>query len=117
MWSNDSQYAPASENKPWDTLTPEEKAAATRLCYFQETWDDEPIMKWYDYESGKDTAVQADGPVPNDIDLNIFEETGYVGKPPGSVGAGSYTYNSSYRALASSSIIVSVLSLGAFLLF
>lgn len=121
MWSDETDMTPESENTLWGDLTPEEKAAATRLCYFREIWDDEPITDWYDYETGKNTAVTGNGPVPKDIDLDIFQETGYVGKAPGSVGAEVYTVdlngNSSYRSLVSSSIMVMALSVGTFLMF
>lgn len=116
MWSDTSGAAPPSEDKIWDDLTPEERAAATRLCYFKEIWDEEPITQWYNYETGKNTAVTADGPVPQDIDLGIFEETGYVGKAPGSVGAEAYTaadLSASYKA--TSSALVLIISTMAFL--
>lgn len=114
MWPGDEE-TPPSEDTYWRDLSPEEKAAATRLCYTEETWDDVPISMYYDYERGTTTAVNGKGPVPNDIDLNIFEETGYVGKPPGSVGAGDYTTDSSYRAIVSSNVLGLMLSVGAFL--
>ena len=117
MWKNNSGQKPPSEDTVWADLTPEEKAAATRLCYFQELWDGDEITTWYDYETGKNTAVTGKGPVPNDIDLDIFQETGYVGRDPGTVGAGVYTYNSSTKAVVSSSILVGVASVVAFLFF
>mmetsp|Transcript_36199 Transcript_36199/g.65188 ORF Transcript_36199/g.65188 Transcript_36199/m.65188 type:complete len:398 (+) Transcript_36199:75-1268(+) len=119
MWSDESVTAPDSEMKKWEDLTPEEKAAATRLCYFEEIWNDKPITEWYDYDAGKNTAITTDGPLPKDINLDIFENTGYVGKPPGSVGAAVYTatdLSSSSIALVSSSVLALVLSMGAFLL-
>eukprot|EP00585_Thalassiosira_rotula_P003193 CAMPEP_0196135776 /NCGR_PEP_ID=MMETSP0910-20130528/4304_1 /TAXON_ID=49265 /ORGANISM="Thalassiosira rotula, Strain GSO102" /LENGTH=396 /DNA_ID=CAMNT_0041395965 /DNA_START=46 /DNA_END=1236 /DNA_ORIENTATION=+ len=121
MWSDDAEVYPASESKPWSDLTPEEKAAATRLCYFEEIWNGQPIVDWYDYETGMNTAVTADGPLPKDIDLEIFETTGYAGKAPGDVGASVYTAtglgssSSSYR-IVSSSVFALALSIGATLL-
>lgn len=119
MWSDEAEVSPASESKPWSDLTPEEKAAATRLCYFEEIWNGQPITDWYDYNAGMNTAVTADGPLPKDIDLEIFENTGYAGKEPGDVGAMVYTVtglgsSSSYR-LVSSSFLVLVISMGAFI--
>mmetsp|Transcript_6733 Transcript_6733/g.10761 ORF Transcript_6733/g.10761 Transcript_6733/m.10761 type:complete len:393 (+) Transcript_6733:155-1333(+) len=113
MWSDESDTAPASEGKFWIDLTPDEKAAATRLCYFRETWDAEPITNW-------NTAVTPDGPLPKDINLDIFVSTGYVGREPGSVGAAAYTatttdLSSSSIALASSNVLALVLSMGVFL--
>ncbi|KAL7546468.1 hypothetical protein ACHAWF_009800 [Thalassiosira exigua] len=118
MWEN-GEESPLSEGKVWIDLTPEEKAAATRLCYFREIWDDEPITNWYDYGAGKNTAVTGEGPVPKDIDLDIFEETGYVGKAPGSVGLTVYTAtdtSSSHRAVVTSGVMALAASVGAFLL-
>lgn len=86
MWSDEVDMVPESENKPWIDLTSEERAAATRLCYFKETWDGEPITRWYDYDAGKNTAVTTTGPVPQDIDLDIFDVTGYAGRDTASVG-------------------------------
>lgn len=95
MWSDEVDLEPESEDKPWIDLSPEEKAAATRLCYFKETWDGESIEAWYDYDAGMNTAVTTDGPLPKDIDLEIFDTTGYAGKEPGSVGTGVYTATTS----------------------
>eukprot|EP00578_Thalassiosira_sp_NH16_P020111 CAMPEP_0181083060 /NCGR_PEP_ID=MMETSP1071-20121207/3957_1 /TAXON_ID=35127 /ORGANISM="Thalassiosira sp., Strain NH16" /LENGTH=397 /DNA_ID=CAMNT_0023164695 /DNA_START=61 /DNA_END=1254 /DNA_ORIENTATION=- len=120
MWANDGDMIPASEGKIWDDLSPEEKAAATRLCYFKEIWDSEPITQWYDYNAGKNTAVTADGPLPKDINLEIFQETGYVGKAPGSVGAEVYTVvglSAGTSHKLTSSLVVVILSMGAFLVF
>jgi len=86
MWTGVSSATPKSEDKMWADLTPEEKAAATRLCYFREIWDGEPLSKWYDYALDKNTGVTVDGPLPNDINLGVFNLTGYVGRPPASVG-------------------------------
>lgn len=117
-WDDDSTTVPASEVKDWSELTPEEKAAATRLCYFEEIWNEAPITDWYDYETGTTTIAKTDGPVPTDINLDIFETTGYVGKPPGSVGAHVYTadLSPSFRAIVSGNVLVLVLSVGAFLM-
>lgn len=118
MW-REGIDAPASEDLYWIDLLPDEKAAATRLCYFKEIWDQEPIPKWYDYETGMSTAISSVDPLPNDINLDIFEETGYVGKPPGSIGAAAFTtldVSQSYRALASSNIVAVGLSMGVLLL-
>jgi hypothetical protein len=86
MWSGETGGFPASEGKWWHDLTPEERAAATRLCYFEEIWNAEPIWQWYDYETEKNTAITEDGPLPDDINLDIFEETGYNGRSPDTVG-------------------------------
>jgi len=118
MWREESDTAPASEGKFWIDLTPDEKAAATRLCYFRETWDAEPITSWYDGDAGMNTAVTTNGPLPKDINLDIFVDTGYVGKEPGSVGAAEYTatdLSSSSIALVSSNVLALVLSMGVFL--
>ena len=117
MWADDSTTVPASEDKIWADLTPEEKAAATRLCYFKEIWDGQDITSWYDYDAGKNTAITGNGPVPQDIDLDIFQETGYVGRAPGSVGAAAYTASSSSKVILSSSVLVGVASMMAFLFF
>mmetsp|Transcript_26034 Transcript_26034/g.42290 ORF Transcript_26034/g.42290 Transcript_26034/m.42290 type:complete len:404 (-) Transcript_26034:184-1395(-) len=124
MWMGKVNLVPPSENKIWIDLTPEEKAAATRLCYFKEIWDQEPIPRWYDYEAGMNTVVTTGGPVPKDIDLDIFVTTGYAGKAPGDVGTVVYTAtdaeveeeksSSSYR-LVSLSVLALVLPMGAFL--
>jgi hypothetical protein len=90
LWESDDE-GPATESKMWVDLTPEERAAATRLCWFKEIWDGEPIQKWYDYEKEENTAARGDGPAPTDIQLDIFEETGYAGKEPGRVGTTMYT--------------------------
>lgn len=100
MWtSDDSDVGPESESRYWVDLTPEEKAAATRLCYFEETWNRVPVTEWYDYEKQQQTAVTADGPLPKDIDLKIFEESGYAGREPGSVDAGLYTTDNGARSV------------------
>jgi len=124
MWSGQVDLVPPSENKIWIDLTPEEKAAATRLCYFKEIWDQEAIPRWYDYEAGMNTVVSTGGPVPQDIDLEIFEATGYAGKAPGDVGTVVYTAtvaeiedfesSSSYR-FVSSRVLALVIPMGAFI--
>mmetsp|Transcript_7459 Transcript_7459/g.13147 ORF Transcript_7459/g.13147 Transcript_7459/m.13147 type:complete len:403 (+) Transcript_7459:147-1355(+) len=123
MWKDEVDEEPPTEEKYWIDLTPEEKAAATRLCWFREIWDAEPIPNWYDYDTDSHTAVTSKGPLPKDINLEIFEETGYVGKPPGSVGPAVYTYSGtdsateqseSSGALASTSVLAVVISIGAF---
>jgi len=118
MWREGTD-SPASEGLYWIDLLPDEKAAATRLCYFKEIWDQEPLPKWYDYNTGMNTAVSPDGPLPNDINLGIFEETGYVGKAPGSVGAAVHTpldMSRAHRTLLSSNIAVLIISTGVLLL-
>lgn len=55
-----SAPAPASEGKAWDELSPRERAAATRICYFREIWDNVAITEWYDYEKGMNTATSRD---------------------------------------------------------
>ncbi len=120
MWGEDSTEYPASESKAWIDLTPEEKAAATRLCYFREIWDDEAITEWFDYTTGRQTAVIDDTHLPSGIDLSIFAETGYVGKDPGMVGVGAYTStdsSSSFRVMLSSSSIFLAAVVGMCLLF
>mmetsp|Transcript_9894 Transcript_9894/g.22230 ORF Transcript_9894/g.22230 Transcript_9894/m.22230 type:complete len:398 (+) Transcript_9894:134-1327(+) len=118
MWVDNASEAPASEAKMWVDLTSEEKAAATRLCYFREIWDDEPIANWYDYDAGKTMAIPGEGPVPKDIDLDIFADTGYVGRAPGDVGVEVYTVadikSSSYRVVTSSALAL-VVSMGVFI--
>lgn len=87
MWTvHDADDAPASEHTLWADLTAQERAAATRLCYFEEIWDGTHISWWYDYDARENTAVASDDPLPDDIDLHIFDETGYAGKEVGSVG-------------------------------
>eukprot|EP00578_Thalassiosira_sp_NH16_P032291 CAMPEP_0181078680 /NCGR_PEP_ID=MMETSP1071-20121207/1615_1 /TAXON_ID=35127 /ORGANISM="Thalassiosira sp., Strain NH16" /LENGTH=422 /DNA_ID=CAMNT_0023160011 /DNA_START=127 /DNA_END=1395 /DNA_ORIENTATION=- len=128
LWSDVSGAVPDSENKMWDDLTPNEKAAATRLCYFKEIWDGEDVVQWYDYDMGKNTAVTADGPLPKDINLEIFQETGYAGKEPGSVGGETYTAvdtvksdaksnaaDGKYELASSSVLLMMAVSMGAFL--
>jgi hypothetical protein len=118
MW-REGTAAPASENLYWIDLLPDEKAAATRLCYFKESWDQEPLAQWYDYDAGANTAVSSAGPLPSDINLDIFEETGYVGKAPGSIGqvvVVTPASSLSCRALVSSTVLALVLSMGVFLL-
>lgn len=119
IWTSTEGLVPDSENKIWIDLTSEEKAAATRLCYFKETWDGEAITDFYNYETGESAANVSDGPLPKDIDLDIFAVTGYVGKEPGSVGLDAYTSaepgslsSSSYRALVSWNALALVLSIG-----
>jgi hypothetical protein len=104
MWSDNSNEYPPSEAKAWIDLTPEEKAAASRLCYFREIWDDEAITEWFDYTTGRQTAVKDDTHLPSGIDLSIFAETGYAGRDPGMVGAGAYTVDSgsSFRVMSTS---------------
>jgi hypothetical protein len=117
MWSDGSSAYPASEETMWVDLTPDEKAAATRLCYFREVWDDEPITMWYDYDLKKNTAVTSDGPVPKDINLDIFEGTGYAGRAPGQVGVDAYTSADSSASLTASAAttIALALSMAVFL--
>lgn len=91
LWTSEDSDGPESESRFWVDLTPEEKAAATRLCYFEETWNRDPITEWYDYDKQMNTAVTADGPVPKDIDLEIFADSGYAGREPGSVDGSVYT--------------------------
>lgn len=114
MWGKDGTEVPESELTDWALLTPEEKAAATRLCFFEELWDDKPITEWYDYDKGVNTAIKETATVPEDINLEIFVNTGYVGKEPGSVGAHAYTVaglNGSHRTLVSSHAALLALSL------
>lgn len=120
MWSDNSTVYPTSESKAWIDLTSEEKAAATRLCYFREIWDNEAITEWFDYTTGRQTAVIDDTHLPSGIDLSIFAETGYAGKDPGMVGAGAYTStdsSSSFRVMVSSSSSVLAAVVGMCLLF
>ncbi|KAL7532622.1 hypothetical protein ACHAXR_009153 [Thalassiosira sp. AJA248-18] len=70
MWCDESDELPSSKSKPWIDLTPDEKAAATRLCYFQETWDDEPITKWYDYEAPPGSTSSCDVDKPCDKEFS-----------------------------------------------
>eukprot|EP00573_Skeletonema_grethae_P001225 CAMPEP_0201685498 /NCGR_PEP_ID=MMETSP0578-20130828/235_1 /ASSEMBLY_ACC=CAM_ASM_000663 /TAXON_ID=267565 /ORGANISM="Skeletonema grethea, Strain CCMP 1804" /LENGTH=387 /DNA_ID=CAMNT_0048169401 /DNA_START=67 /DNA_END=1230 /DNA_ORIENTATION=- len=114
-WTNDMQSPPLSESKYWADLTPEEKAAATRMCYFEETWDTNvyPTLKDFDIS----TAITPDGPLPKDINLNIYETTGYAGRSPGQVAAGQYVFNASYRTVVSSTALGVVALAGAFLFF
>lgn len=105
MWESDSETdTPPSEDLFWVELTPEEKAAATRLCYFRETWDAEPITSWYDYANEMHTATDATI-VPDDIDLEIFRETGYAGKSPEDVGKEDHEMNNSSTSVVSASSI------------
>lgn len=86
MWRGEEGAGkPQSEETVWNDLTPQEKGAATRLCYFKETWDGDELTRWYDYENEVHTASGGTGPVPEDIDLDIFTETGYVGQVPEAV--------------------------------
>lgn len=112
-WTNDMQAPPISESKYWADLTPEEKAAATRMCYFEETWDTNvyPTLKDFDIS----TSITPDGPLPKDINLNIYEATGYAGRSPGQVAAGQYVFNASYRTVISSTALGVVALAGAFL--
>eukprot|EP00984_Skeletonema_dohrnii_P032762 scaffold27427_cov108-Skeletonema_dohrnii-CCMP3373.AAC.1 len=114
-WTNDMQSPPLSESKYWADLSPEEKAAATRLCYFEETWDTNEYPTLEDFDIS--TAVTPDGPLPQDINLNIYETTGYAGRSPGMVAAGQYVYNTnaSYRTVVSSTVLGVVALAGAFL--
>mmetsp|Transcript_20892 Transcript_20892/g.45291 ORF Transcript_20892/g.45291 Transcript_20892/m.45291 type:complete len:652 (+) Transcript_20892:286-2241(+) len=63
---------PASEDKTWNELTPDERGAATMLCYFKETWDGDRITQWFDYEKGANTAVSTDGAIPEGINMTLF---------------------------------------------
>ena len=112
-WTNDMQAPPLSESKNWAELTPEEKTAATRLCYFEETWDTHEYPTLEDFDIT--TAITADGPLPKDVNLDIFETTGYAGRSPGMVAAGQYVYNASYRTVISSTVLGVVALAGAFL--
>ena len=116
MWREGTEE-PASEDTYWIDLSRDEKAAATRLCYFQETWDQEPLTRWYDYDAGANTGVSSAETLPSDINLEIFEETGYVGKSPESVGVRTtMDTSSSHRAVCSSTLAALVLSTGMLLL-
>ena len=44
-WDNGA-HAPETEDLYWDELTPEQRAAATQLCYTREVWDSVPISDW-----------------------------------------------------------------------
>jgi len=119
MWAHDSETVPASETTKWAALTPDERAAATRLCFFEESWDDLPVGEFYDYDAGRSAAGAGDaGQVPQDINLDIFEHTGYAGKAPESVGLPAYTVlgrSGSCRTLAPSGVAALVLSVGLLL--
>jgi hypothetical protein len=120
MWTDDVETYPLSEVTPWADLNPNEKAAATRLCYFQETWDSVPMTQWYDYETKKNTAVTADeysGPVPAEINLNIFKDTSYAGRDPEVVilGALENTNSASLYGTIVSSLMVVTVSIGLFI--
>ena len=119
MWSDDAETYPPSEVTRWADLTPNEKAAATRLCYFQEIWDAVPMTQWYDYNTKKNTAVTADeysGPVPAEINLNIFKETGYAGRDPEVVILGALENSNSASLFGTivSSLMVLTLSICLF---
>mmetsp|Transcript_26761 Transcript_26761/g.55861 ORF Transcript_26761/g.55861 Transcript_26761/m.55861 type:complete len:422 (+) Transcript_26761:239-1504(+) len=117
MWSDEAEATPPSESKPWSDLTPEEKAAATRLCYFEEIWNERPITDWYDYDTGKNTAVTVDGPLPNDIDLAIFRNTGYAEKERGSVGSSVYTADLGPSSHPLHPLLALGVAVGAFVVF
>lgn len=111
-WTNDMQSPPLSESKRWSDLTPDEKAAATRLCYFEQTWDTDLWVTLEDFDLSE--VVTPDGPMPTDINLNIYETTGYAGREPADVIAGRYI-NASYRTMVSSGVLAVVALAGAFL--
>ena len=71
-WDYSTSDPPATESKSWEELSNEERAAATLLCYFRETWDDVPITEYFDYEKEVNMVLSPDGSMLEDIDMSIF---------------------------------------------
>lgn len=45
-WRGDGVDPPNSEIKNWSDLTDQQKGAAKKICYFQETWDEVNLNDW-----------------------------------------------------------------------
>ena len=111
MWDNRETY-PNSEAAYWDELTPQEKAAATALCYFKESWDGDDVSTFYDYSTGQTNAIPSTMDVPANMDFSIFGGQGAPGSSwvPGQIGTSSSTART-----VSVSVTVLALYIGTFL--
>jgi hypothetical protein len=114
MWTNRDTY-PDSEATYWDDLTPQERAAATALCYFKESWDGEELATFYDYSSGQTKAMPSTTQVPADMDFSIFAGEGNPGSDwvPGEIG--TQPQSSSPMRAVSTVVTAVALFIGAFL--
>ena len=114
MWTNRETY-PDSEATYWDDLTPQERAAATALCYFKESWDGEDLNAFYDYSTGQTKAIPSTTEVPADMDFSIFGGQGAPGSSwvPGQLG--NQPQSSSNMRVVSLGVTALAVVVGAFL--
>lgn len=114
-WTSRSTY-PDSEATFWDDLSPQEKAAATALCYFKESWDGDDLPSFYDY-SAKQTKAMPGNTVPADMDFSIFGGEGSPGSNwvPGQVGQTKSVETTSSANMISISALGLAFAFGAFL--
>jgi hypothetical protein len=113
MWTNRDTY-PDSEATFWADLTPQERAAATALCYFQESWDAEDLSTFYDYSTGLTKAIPSTTEVPADMDFSIFAGQGAPGSTwvPGQIAT---QQSSSNMRVVSASVTALALLVGSLL--
>ncbi|KAL3798750.1 hypothetical protein ACHAWO_011994 [Cyclotella atomus] len=113
MWTNRDTY-PDSEATFWADLTPQERAAATALCYFQESWDGEDLSTFYDYSTGLTKAMPSTTEVPADMDFSIFAGQGAPGSTwvPGQIAT---QQSSSNMKVVSASVTALALLVGSLL--
>lgn len=115
MWENRTTY-PDSEATFWEDLTPQERAAATALCYVRETWDGYELSEYYDASTGKTNAIPSTTAVPSDMDFSIFGGQGMPGSNwvLGTLGSQPPPSSSNVRGV---SLVATALALlvGAFL--
>lgn len=113
MWNNRDTY-PQSEATFWDDLTPQERAAATALCYFKESWDGEELSTFYDFSTGKTKAIPSTTQVPADMDFSIFAGQTAPGSNcvPGQI-CSQQPQSSSNKRVVSFGVTAAALILGA----
>lgn len=114
MWNNRDTY-PDSEATYWDDLTPQERAAATALCYFKESWDGQDLSSFYDYTAGQTKAIPSTTEVPANMDFSIFAGQGAPGSNwvPGQLG--NQPQSSSDMRVVSVGVTAVAVIIGAFL--
>lgn len=90
---------PASESTFWNDLTPEEKAAATQLCYFEETWNGDELSTFYDPNAPTGDSSKSSGSDSLESESDSTEAA-----------------NSAYSALTASNGMLFLVSVGTYFL-
>ncbi|KAL7517547.1 hypothetical protein ACHAWX_002466 [Stephanocyclus meneghinianus] len=108
--------APDTESTFWDDLSPQEKAAATALCYFKETWDGDDLTSFYDYSNKQTNAIPGNS-VPSDMDFSIFAGEWSPGSNwvPGQAGQPKSLETTSSAKVVSTGALALAIAIGAFI--